>query len=280
MRLGYGSGCACGRSCRGDDGVRSANVTTAACGSPRAPTIKDGWHGGTVARMDLATWFRMFDPFAPSKDIVGLKAGVVAGWLDAQDEWGMTALHLAVMIKWTEGVRALLEAGANTEVRYRRTGHTALFSAVQEKNEALAQTLLDGGADPDAQNYWGLTPRSWAATSGLGHVFENIVVRSSPTPEPVIQNAEHLADHHHPRFKIPKRKERESLVVGQAVDVHVLGPKKPAVKVRIRRVDGEGATVKYTAALDPPDQDTNMKPGTTEVTFGPMHVATVYLKRR
>ncbi len=176
-------------------------------------------------------------------------------------------------------IRALLEAGADTELRYYRTGETALYTAVQEKNEASMRALLEAGANPEGANYWGKTPREWAALKGLAHVFASIPQGTVTMPTPRIQNAEHLADHYHPKFKIPKRAERESLAVGQAVDLHVHGPKKPAVKVRIQERRGQSETTVYIARLDPPDQDTNLPAGTTEVTFGPEHVATVYLKR-
>ncbi len=229
--------------------------------------------------MDVAAWLRLFDTFAPTKDLARVKASLGSGHLDAQDAWGMTALHLSVASNWLEGTRVLVEAGANTELRYFRTGDTVLFTALQEKNDAAVKLLLEGGANPDAANYWGKTPRDWASTAGLPHLFAGVPQRAAALPEPMVQNAEHLADHYHPRFKIPSRKERETLVVAQAVDVHVLGPKKPAVKARIRERVGQGELTRYRAALDPQDQETNLSPGTSELSFGPEHVATVYLNR-
>jgi hypothetical protein len=229
--------------------------------------------------MTLVDWFRAFDTFAPKKDLALLKEGVAAGHRDAQDEWGMTALHLCVASGWVEGMRALLAAGAATELRYHRTGETALYTAVQEKSEPAVRALLEAGADADGANYWGKTAREWASSKGLEHLFASIPKKAVTMPAPRIQNAEHLADHYHPKFKIPKRAERESLGVGQAVDVHVHGPKKPAVKVRIRERRGQGAATVYLAHLDPADQDTNLPAGTAQVTFGPEHVATVYLQR-
>lgn len=229
--------------------------------------------------MDATEWLRLFDTFAPTKDLARVKASLGSGYLNVQDEWGMTALHLAVASNWLEGVRVLVDAKANTELRYFRTGGTALYTAVQEKNEAGVKVLLEGGANPDAANYWGKTPREWAPIVGLPQLFVGVPERAADLPEPIVQNAEHLADHYHPKFKIPSRKERETLAVGQAVDVHVLGPKKPAVKARIRERVGQGDAIRYRAALDPVDQETNLRPGTSELSFGPEHIATVYLKR-
>ena len=67
--------------------------------------------------------------------------------------------------------------------------------------------------------------------------FDHVPHKEKPLPPPRIQNAEHLADHYHPRFKVPDREERETLKVGQAVTLYVYGPKSEAkqdtVKVRI-----------------------------------------------
>lgn len=227
----------------------------------------------------IADWFDCFDPWAKARDLRRVLALLRDGHLDVQDEWGMTGLHLAVACHWIEAVHALLKAGADTELRYHRTGETALYTAVQEKDEASVKALLDAGANPDAANYWGKTPREWAGTRGLAGLFARVPKAAPVWPEPRIQNAEHLADHHHPRFKIPDREEREALVVSQAVDIHVHGPKSPAVKVRIDERKGKGPKVRYHARLDPPDQETNLASGTTEVTFGPEHVASVYIAR-
>jgi hypothetical protein len=205
-----------------------------------------------------------------------VKAALSADVLDVADEWGMTALHLAVAMDWLDAVELLLSAGANRESRYFRTGETALFTAAQNKNERIAAALLRGGANPDAANYWGVTPRKL----GLDALFAGVPPGDASPPRPRIQNAEHLAEHHHPRFKIPSRKERETLKVGTAVDIHVHGPRPPAVKVRIHERTGSGAQVMYFADVDPPTQETNLTPGTDAVAFGPEHVATVYRAKK
>lgn len=41
-----------------------------------------------------------------------------------------------------------------------------------------------------------------------------------------------------------------------------------------------GSATRYHAWLDPRDQKTNLPSDTTEVSFGPEHVATVYVVRR
>ena len=170
------------------------------------------------------SWFDNCGGWRPRHDVEELRRGIEAGLLNEQDEYGMTALSLAVMSNWKEGIEELLRAGADTELRYFRTGETALYMAVQERNEPIIAALVAAGANPDAPNYWGLTPRAWASRTGATY-FDHVPPRETPLPPPRIQNAEHLAEHYHPQFKIPDREERETMQVGQAVDLYVFGPK-------------------------------------------------------
>ena len=224
-------------------------------------------------------WFSNCGRWKPCHSLEQLLAGIAAGLLDRQDEYGMTALSLATSSGWKEGVEELLRAGADTRLRYFRTGETALRIAVQEQNIPILEALIAGGANPDAANHWGLTPRAWFPS-----LFTHVPLREVEFSEPRIQNAEHLADHYHPRFKIPKREEREGLQPGQAVDLYVYGPKcetkMDTVKVRIteRRVDG--STIRYKATLETPLEQSHLPVGTTEVEFGPEHVASVYVVRK
>lgn len=195
----------------------------------------------------------------------------------------MTALGLAVMSGWREGVDELLKAGADPELRYFRTGETALYMAMAyDRNEAIITALVAAGANPDAPNYWGVTPRAWASRMNLKY-FDHVPPRETPLPPPRIQNAEHLADHYHPRFKIPGREERETLQAGQAVDLYVYGPKAEAkqdtVKVRITAVMGSRPGVRYTGTVETPIERTHLAAGTTDLEFGPEHVASVYVPR-
>jgi Ankyrin repeat len=226
-------------------------------------------------------WFDNAGGFRPSHDLAVLRRGIEEGMLDRQDEWGMTALDLAVASGWQEGVDALLRAGADTELRYFRTGETTLYIAVQQKKAPIIAALVAAGANPDAPNYWGVTPRKWATEYGAKW-FDAVPVRPMPLPPPRIQNAEHLADHYE-RFEIPSREERATLKVGQAVDLFVYGPKSAAkqdrVKARITKVEGRRPGVRFTGTVETPIERTHLSPGTTVLEFGPEHVATVYVPR-
>lgn len=228
-------------------------------------------------------WFTNCGGWRPRHDTNILRAGIQSGRLDEQDQYGMTALSLAVSSGWALGIDELLRAGADTELRDHRTGETALRIAVDRKIEWCILRLLAAGANPDAGNHWGLTPRAWLRHSGFPTLFDGIPVAEPQMPPPRIQNAEHLAENHYPDFKIPERAERESMEVGQAVDLYVYGPKSEAkqdrVKVRITSRTGHGPWVQYAAILDMPIERTHLAADTTVVEFGPENISTIYMPR-
>ncbi|HUG92934.1 MAG TPA: hypothetical protein VML55_18980, partial [Planctomycetaceae bacterium] len=200
---------------------------------------------------------------------------------------------LAVSSGWLEGIEELLRAGADTESRYFRTGETPLLTVASDvgtangerlNSNAMVAALIAAGADPDAANHFGLTPRKLVLARFPGsRLFADIPEKSVKIPEPRIQNAEHLADHYHPAFKIPDREERETMQVGQAVDLYVYGPKtegkQDTVKVRITARSGRRPQVRYTAAVETPIERTHLALSTTEVEFGPENIASVYVPR-
>jgi hypothetical protein len=232
-----------------------------------------------MAKVSKKAWFDNCGGFSPSYSLTVLRAGIKAGLLNEQDEYGMTALHLAAASGWLDGTEELLRAGANTELRYYRTGETALMTALQEGHAAVVKALVARGANPDAGNHYGLTPRKWRSAP-----FKKVPKKRVQMPEPRIQDAEHLADHYYPSFKIPDREERETLKVGVAVDLCVFGPKsakkQDRVKVRITARSGRRPRVRYTATVETPVEQTYLPAGTTTVEFGPEHVATVYIPRK
>jgi len=221
-------------------------------------------------------WFDNCCGRHPRHDMDALREGIKAGMLNDQDEYGMTALSLAVMSGWIEGVEEILQAGSDTELRYFRTGETALYMAVQQRKEPIVTALVVAGANPDAPNYWGLTARTWAVRNG-STCFDQIPPKKFPLPTPRIQNAEHLADHHYPRFNIPDREERETMQVGQAVELYLFGPKteskQDTVKVRITAISGNHPGVRYTGTVETPIEKTHLASGTTVLEFGPENIA-------
>ena len=234
-------------------------------------------------------WFENCGGWSARHDLDELRRGIEVGLLNEQDEYGMTALHLAVSSGCLEGIDELLRAGADTETRYFRTGETPLLSAANDlgtangerlNSKAMVAALVAAGANPDAANHFGLTPRKSAQIRG-GKAFADIPEKPMEIPEPRIQNAEHLADHYHPQFKIPDQEERQTIQVGQAVDLYVYGPKQEGkqdtVKVRITARTGSGSRVRYTAAVETPLARTHLPEGMSVVQFGPENIASVYV---
>lgn len=236
-------------------------------------------------------WFDNCGGWRPRHDLDELRRGIESGMLNEQNADGLTALHLAVSSGWLEGIEELLHAGADTELRHFRTGATPLLTAANDlgtangdrlNSKGMVAALIAAGANPDAANHFGLTPRKSAQVRGATS-FADIPEKPAQMPEPRIQNAEDLADHYHPRFKIPGREEREKMQVGQAVDLYVYGPKaegkQDTVKVRITAQSGTRPHVRYTAVIETPIESTHLAPGTTEVEFGPENIASVYVPR-
>src|SRR5215203_2165263 len=86
-------------------------------------------------------WFDNCGGWSARRDLNELRRGIEAGLLDEQDEYGMTALHLAVSSGWLEGVDELLRAGADAETRHVRTGETPLLTAANDLGTANGERL-------------------------------------------------------------------------------------------------------------------------------------------
>ena len=120
--------------------------------------------------------------------------------INATDNRGLTALHLAVKNGKIAVVELLLKQGANSEAtesaygdtalmyaarngqnsiavillqagaivsRTNHKGETALLIATEEGQESLAKILLDSGANPETEDYDGITPLIRAASWDL-----------------------------------------------------------------------------------------------------------------
>ncbi len=84
---------------------------------------------------------------------------------DDVDKSGWCALHFAAQNCSKTAVGKLLKAGAKLEQRD-QYGNTPLWCATMSYygHEEVISTLLAAGADPDAENKGGISPRSLANT--------------------------------------------------------------------------------------------------------------------
>lgn len=130
-------------------------------------------------------WFSNCRGLGGSHSLEELLAGIRAGLLNAQDEYGCSALMLAVSAKWNEGVEYLLGAGADTELRYFRTGTTALYDAALRKNTSMAILLVAAGANPDAPNPepLGYYPATMASVGVRASARPYVTASRAPNPE-------------------------------------------------------------------------------------------------
>ena len=85
--------------------------------------------------------------------------------VNARDNRGVTPLHLAVNLGYTEGVELLVQFHADTE-QANDAGETPLISAVHGRNLALARLLIQGGADPVRPDSSGRSANDYAKLDG------------------------------------------------------------------------------------------------------------------
>jgi ankyrin repeat protein len=96
---------------------------------------------------------------------------------------GWTPLHLAVFFGRLNIVHVLLKSGANVDAISKNGERLSpLHSALANPNNAaIAEILLDAGADPNAVQEQGYTPLHYAAYNGLERVVRMLLSRSAAT---------------------------------------------------------------------------------------------------
>jgi ankyrin repeat protein len=72
-------------------------------------------------------------------------------------DWGLTALHFAVLYKRRVLVVALMAAGADTNVK-NKSGQTSVWMGAAFSTADILQLLMDGGGSVNEPNRFGLTP--------------------------------------------------------------------------------------------------------------------------
>ena len=91
---------------------------------------------------------------------------------------GETALHLAAR-QPDPLVEVLAAAGADLELPDRRNGWTPLLHAIQVRNAAAVETLLDAGADGNRRGRSGITPLIMAAGYGMADTVRLLLDRGA-----------------------------------------------------------------------------------------------------
>lgn len=86
--------------------------------------------------------------------------------VDAQDEYGYTALHWAAQAGWPLTTKALIDAGASVDARD-ASGRTPLLLATVRKHVEVARVLVTAGADPNAKDTQGNAPLEYARRKGM-----------------------------------------------------------------------------------------------------------------
>ncbi len=79
---------------------------------------------------------------------------------------GLTAIHQVAIDGDTELAQLLIYAGANLKATTRLGGYTPLLLAAKNGDDAMIETLLKGGADPNQATTNGTSPLMFAAASG------------------------------------------------------------------------------------------------------------------
>ena len=132
-------------------------------------------HGADVNRRDRDGWTPiMTAAYCDDPDDVKLLAahGADPNAVSAQD---LTPLAIAVQYGKNQAAVALLEAGAQPDRPIGEAGYTPLMLASANDARALAQALIQKGADVNARNSGGVTALMMAAANGRADVVALLV---------------------------------------------------------------------------------------------------------
>ena len=119
-------------------------------------------------------------PLSSSDDQVSRLLPGKNTYIDAEDIFGDTALHIAAERGVESLVQLLLSAGANIQAQD-QIGETALMTAIESGRETIVQRLLEAGADIHAHNHRGLTPLNVAVLRGNDEITELLLKWNAKT---------------------------------------------------------------------------------------------------
>lgn len=106
---------------------------------------------------------------------VEMGADIQQGRVDSERAYN-TPLYSAAYRAFTEGVRWLLEQGADPHVKRPTDGHTAMMEAASDGSYEIVQLLIEAGADVKvARTEDGLTALHFAARCGKGDIARLLI---------------------------------------------------------------------------------------------------------
>jgi ankyrin repeat protein len=91
--------------------------------------------------------------------------------INSTDRQGETPLHCAIQLDHGAVAQLLLERGANINQTDASDHRTALYMAVQMNLASMVQLLVEWGADKEIPDQYGRTPRDLAAVYGLESIY-------------------------------------------------------------------------------------------------------------
>lgn len=146
------------------------------------------------AQRGVARVYQRYGVAGLTETAQGVELLVPKGGLNRLDEMERTMLVIAASYGHDVILQALLEAGANPNVRCKQQ-LTALHYAIQGREVFSTKTLLRYGADPSAKDEQGWMPLHHAAWDGAGGCVEHLVKAGAdvnarvPTGESALQIA-------------------------------------------------------------------------------------------
>jgi len=112
---------------------------------------------------------------ARTNDVVQIRRYTGIQDINQRDEHGATPLILAAYYNNNEAVLAILQAGANTELKD-NNGNTALMVACYKGYIKVARLLIEHGAQVQAANANNATPLTFAATVGQEELIRLLLI--------------------------------------------------------------------------------------------------------
>lgn len=123
-------------------------------------------HGALAAPARTATDYQLIEAAYGGKLPRVRELLAQGAMVDAQDEYGYTALHWAAQAGWPLTSKVLLDSGASVDARDGQ-GRTPLLLATVRKQVEVARVLVAAGADPNAKDAQGNTPLEYARRKGM-----------------------------------------------------------------------------------------------------------------